>query len=77
MLIRKKKLYRPTVLNFFGDVSGNIFYALFIYIQNVAWQERYCNYVAKLKHVWVFFYGFFTQMEEKKISIACFSFRLC
>ena len=25
----------------------------------------------------VFFYSFFTQMEEKKISIACFSFRLC
>ena len=35
------------------------------------------HYVAKLKQVCVFFYSFFTQMEEKKISIACFSFRLC
>jgi len=35
------------------------------------------HYVIKLKQVWVFFYSFFTQMEEKKISIACFSFRLC
>ena len=35
------------------------------------------HYVAKLKQVWVFLYGFLTQMEEKKISIACFSFRLC
>jgi len=35
------------------------------------------HYVAKLKQVWVFFYSFFTQMEEKKLSIACVSFRLC
>jgi len=32
---------------------------------------------AKLKQVWVFFYNLFTQIEEKKISIACFSFRFC
>jgi len=24
------------------------------------------HYAAKLKQVWVFYYGFFTQMEEKK-----------
>ena len=31
---------------------------------------HFLHYVAKLKQVWVFFYGFFTQMEDKKISLA-------
>jgi len=35
------------------------------------------HYDAKLKQVWVIFYSFLKQMEEKKISIAYFSFRLC